>query len=125
MAAHANPGYSARGFWSLNLTQFQGAFSDNVFKTIVLFLVPTLVVSEKDSATSTASFIFTIPFLLFPGYAGYLADRFSKHLVTRWTKYWELLVMLLGLIAFYYNNVSLIWITLFLMARQSAVFSPT
>lgn len=30
---------SQRGFWALILTQFQGAFSDNALKWLVLFLV--------------------------------------------------------------------------------------
>ena len=28
-----------RGFWSLIVTQFQGAFSDNVLKNLVVFLL--------------------------------------------------------------------------------------
>ena len=30
---------SLRGFWSLFVTQFQGAFSDNVLKNLVVFLL--------------------------------------------------------------------------------------
>jgi len=29
---------SQRGFWALILTQFQGAFSDNVVKNLVVFM---------------------------------------------------------------------------------------
>ncbi len=40
---------SLRGFWSLFAVQFQGAFSDNVFKFLVLFLVNRLVPeSQRD-----------------------------------------------------------------------------
>jgi hypothetical protein len=31
---------SRRGFWSLFVTQFQGAFSDNVLKNLAIFIVP-------------------------------------------------------------------------------------
>ena len=30
---------SLRGFWSLIVTQFQGAFNDNVLKNLVVFLI--------------------------------------------------------------------------------------
>jgi len=30
---------SLRGFWSLFVTQFQGAFSDNVLKNLVVFML--------------------------------------------------------------------------------------
>ena len=36
---------SLRGFWSLFLTQFQGAFSDNVLKNLVVFMLVALNVS--------------------------------------------------------------------------------
>jgi hypothetical protein len=36
---------SLRGFWSLFVTQFQGAFSDNVLKNFVVFMLVALDVS--------------------------------------------------------------------------------
>src|SRR2546423_7545911 len=33
------PGQSSRGFWALIVTQFQGAFSDNVLKNLVVFMI--------------------------------------------------------------------------------------
>ena len=115
---------SERGFWALIATQFQGAFNDNAFKVIVIFLIPILVKEEGYPATAIAFLIFNIPFLLFPSYAGYLADRFSKQRVIVFTKYWEVLVMVMGLVAFLLNSPTLLWITLFLLAMQSAFFSP-
>ena len=115
---------SERGFWALIATQFQGAFNDNAFKVIVIFLIPLLVKEEGYPATAIAFLIFNIPFLLFPSYAGYLADRFSKQRVAVFTKYWEVLVMGMGLVAFLLNSPAFLWVTLFLMAMQSAFFSP-
>ncbi|MCP4642500.1 MAG: MFS transporter [bacterium] len=115
---------SERGFWALIATQFQGAFNDNVLKVIVVFLIPVLVNDKDYPATFLASLLFSVPFLLFPSYAGYLADRFSKQRVTLYTKYWEVLVMAMGFVAFLLESPTLIWITLFLMAMQSAFFSP-
>jgi len=115
---------SERGFWALIATQFQGAFNDNAFKVIVIFLIPLLAGEKGYPATAMAFLIFNIPYLLFPSYAGYLADRFSKQRVIVFTKYWEVLVMVMGLVAFLLNRPTLLWITLFLLAMQSAFFSP-
>ena len=39
-----------KGFWSLFLTQFQGAFSDNVFKFLVIFLIDrTYSTEDRDT----------------------------------------------------------------------------
>ena len=38
-ASAEQPKHSLKGFWSLFLTQFQGAFNDNAFKFIVIFMV--------------------------------------------------------------------------------------
>src|SRR6266850_8472864 len=40
-----NHSASLRGFWSLFVTQFQGAFSDNVLKNLVIFMILGLNVS--------------------------------------------------------------------------------
>jgi hypothetical protein len=34
---------SLRGFWSLFITQFQGAFSDNVLKNLVIFMLAQMI----------------------------------------------------------------------------------
>jgi len=115
---------SDRGFWALIATQFQGAFNDNAFKVIVIFLIPQLVKETDYPTTALAFLLFNIPFLLFPSYAGYLSDRFSKQRIAVFTKYWEVLVMSMGLVAFLLNSPAFLWVTLFLMAMQSAFFSP-
>lgn len=46
-----------RGFWSLFVTQFQGAFSDNLFKWLVIFLISdTLLQSSGAPADALAAF---------------------------------------------------------------------
>ena len=115
---------SERGFWALMATQFQGAFNDNAFKVIVVFLLPLMAKDTGYPTTAIAFLIFNLPFLLFPSYAGFLADRFSKQQITLFTKYWEVGVMLLGTAALALQSVPMLWVTLFLMAMQSAFFSP-
>jgi acyl-[acyl-carrier-protein]-phospholipid O-acyltransferase/long-chain-fatty-acid--[acyl-carrier-protein] ligase len=124
-------GHSLRGFWALIATQFQGAFNDNAFNLVIsLYLMGLYGVSEtSDGAeanrvTSVATMLFALPFIFFPGWAGALADRYSKRTITVVTKVWEVGVMLLGLMAFALQLPWLIWVTLFLMTMQSTFFSP-
>src|SRR5207253_2654480 len=69
-----------RGFFCFFCTQFLGAFNDNFYKIIV-----TLVALDLPATASGANpyipligGLFILPFLLFSGYAGYLADIHGK-----------------------------------------------
>jgi acyl-[acyl-carrier-protein]-phospholipid O-acyltransferase/long-chain-fatty-acid--[acyl-carrier-protein] ligase len=121
----APPGYR-KGFWALMVTQFQGAFNDNALKMVItLFLLGYFAgQSIRDYVIPITQALFLIPWILLPGQAGALSDRFSKRRVTIWTKYWELGVMLLVVLAFYYGSPYGLWFLFLLMATQSTFFSP-
>src|SRR5579884_180972 len=79
----ARPKRSARytaGFWSLVVTQFQGAFNDNALKFLVIYVVVgmSLPGAERDWLVLVVGAVFALPFILFSMAGGYLADRFSK-----------------------------------------------
>src|SRR3984885_14218777 len=86
--AGAPPGPPAHwrlGFWSLIVTQFQGAFNDNALKWLVSFMVLAMGLEQvkRDFLfVLVVPLLFSIPFLLFSMTGGYLADRFSKRSVT-------------------------------------------
>jgi acyl-[acyl-carrier-protein]-phospholipid O-acyltransferase/long-chain-fatty-acid--[acyl-carrier-protein] ligase len=120
------------GFWALIATQFQGAFSDNAFKLLIILALPTFAMELGDQSaervakygTYFAMLLFTLPWVLFPGYAGYMGDRFTKSRVASWTKIWELCVVAVGLVAFINQNIFMLFAMLFMMAMQSTFFSP-
>jgi acyl-[acyl-carrier-protein]-phospholipid O-acyltransferase/long-chain-fatty-acid--[acyl-carrier-protein] ligase len=117
--------YHDVSFWGMIVTQFLGAFNDNLFKQLMLLL--SLKVSSQDRQP-VAMFVFSAPFLIFSGYAGYLADRFSKRTIIVWAKVAEIAVMLLGLVAFLAFAVGGfpgLLVVLFLMGAQSAFFGPS
>ena len=116
-----------RGFWSLIITQFQGAFSDNVYKFLVIFLIIGMGLSpeQRDKLVPLVGVLFATPFILFSMAGGYLADRFSKRSVAIGTKLVEILVMTLALAGFWLNNVQLLLAVVFLMSTHSAFFGPT
>jgi len=115
-----------RGFWALIATQFQGAFNDNAFKTLITLYLLAVYTDERVRRymIPLAMALFTVPYLLFSIYAGALADRNSKKRVIVWTKWLEIVVMVAGLTGFLLRSPAMLLVTLFLMATQSALFSP-
>ncbi|HOE65008.1 MAG TPA: acyl-[ACP]--phospholipid O-acyltransferase [Candidatus Hydrogenedentes bacterium] len=113
-----------RGFWALVVTQFQGAFNDNLLKMTVLLFLPSLLTRSDFPVTAVTTGLFYLPYLLFPALVGALADRYSKQQIIVAAKYMEGLIMALGLLAFLSGNAGFILAVLFLMATQSAFFSP-
>ncbi|MEK6713265.1 MAG: hypothetical protein AABY41_03635, partial [Nitrospirota bacterium] len=69
------------GFQSFLWTQFLGAFNDNIYKMVVsLFAVEAAVSGGNGGSAylSLAGAVFILPFILFSGYAGHIADVFNK-----------------------------------------------
>src|SRR5436309_7941727 len=88
-----------RSFWALMATQFQGAFSDNAYKNLVVYLIlgVALPKDQREILVVVVGLLFSIPFILFSMTGGFLGDRFSKRSVTAGTKVMEIGVMLVSL----------------------------
>ncbi len=115
-----------RSFWCLFVTQFQGAFSDNIFKFLAIFMVSDLVTKTiRDQYISVVLAVFSLPFILFSMAGGFLADRFSKRSVVIGTKMAEVLIMGLGTYALVTRNLPFLVVVLFFMSAQSAFFGPS
>ena len=116
-----------RGFWSLFVTQFQGAFSDNVLKNLVVFMMigMNLSLSEKHKIGESVGALFALPFILFSMTGGFLADRFSKRTITVGVKVFEIVVMSIVLVGLVWQRLPLLLATVFLMGTHSAFFGPS
>lgn len=114
------------GFQSFLWTQFLAAFNDNVYKMIVsvgaVELASNHLLGSRYLAIAGAMFV--LPFLLFAGYAGQLADRFSKTRVLQITKAFEIAIMGFGMAALYMRSIDMLLVVLFLLAMQANFFSP-
>ena len=116
-----------RGFWCLMGTQFQGAFSDNVLKQLVIFLVMAMhwPKEQLDKLVSDAGMWFAVPFLLFSMFGGWMADKFSKRSVMIGVKVMELAIMAFATYALATRNLNFQLASICGMGVHSAFFAAS
>ncbi|WP_302795046.1 MFS transporter [Cloacibacillus evryensis] len=117
-----------RRFLPLFLTQFLGAFNDNLFKSALVILITfrlaeTYNVNAQIMITAVAG-LFILPFFLFSSLAGQIADKYEKSFLIRIIKLVEIILMCLTAAAF--ETMHLWWLIflLFCMGTQSTFFGP-
>ncbi len=115
------------GFWSLVVTQFQGAFNDNALKFLAIYLVVdrNLSTNVRDQLILLVGALFALPFIIFSMAGGYLADRYSKRSITIGTKVFEIGVMLFAMYSLAVANLALEAAAVFLVSTQGALFAPS
>ena len=110
------------------MTQFLGAFNDNVFKTALITLVAfhaaSLTAINSATLATVLPGLFILPFFLFSATAGQLADKFERAQIIRMVKMFEIGIMLFASAGFFLHNIGLLAIALFLMGTHSSVFGP-
>src|SRR5580704_10656675 len=126
VVSDSKPGWR-RGFWSLVVTQFQGAFNENGLKNLVVFLILGMAMqqADRDRLIFIVGMLFSVPFILFSMTGGFLADRFSKRSVTIWTKFFEMGVMAMAIAGLGWQNLHLEMAAVFLASTQAALFGPS
>ena len=115
------------GFQSFLWTQFLGAFNDNIYKMVVsLFAIEAAARGGSGGSAylSLAGAVFILPFILFSGYAGHVADVYNKRSVLIVTKSFEIVAMGMAIFALWSGRIDFMLFVLFLMALQSTFFSP-
>ena len=118
---------ASRGFWALIATQFQGAYSDNILRNLLLSMIVGMGMAknERESFVSVVTFLFSMPFILFSMPGGWLADRFSKRQITIWTKVMEIGSMAVATAGLATHMLTLSLVALTLVATQAALFGPS
>jgi len=111
-------------FW----TQFLGAGNDNVFKNaFVVFVTFEAATATSLDATTIVNLIgavFILPFMLFSATAGQLADKLEKSRLIRWIKLFEIAVMAIGALGFWWQSIPLLFTALALLGIHSTLFGP-
>lgn len=116
-------------FLPLFITQFFGAFNDNVFKNALIILLAfnaSILPSGMNEALAVniSAGLFILPFFLFSSIAGQVADYNEKSKLIRILKLFELGLVFLCGASLYLQNIYLMWTALFLMGVQSTFFGP-
>ncbi|HEX5790526.1 MAG TPA: MFS transporter [Luteolibacter sp.] len=127
MQPAASPRSWPRGFWNLMFTQFQGAFSDNALRWLVIFPIlasTTLSDADKEGFASHASMLFAVPFLLFSTVGGWMADRYSKRSVMICVKVGEIAIMIFATFALAWDHHALQLAAICMMGVHSTIFAP-
>jgi acyl-[acyl-carrier-protein]-phospholipid O-acyltransferase/long-chain-fatty-acid--[acyl-carrier-protein] ligase len=115
-----------RSFWGMTVTQFLGAFNDNLFKQVVLLMcIDFARQRETLDYQPRAQELFALPFVLFSGFAGFLSDRLSKRRIVVICKMLEIAIVCLGTWSLSSGSLAAVFIVLFLLGTHSAFFGPS
>lgn len=118
----------SRRFLPLFVTQFLGAFNDNLFKNALVILITYRIAAEGPFSApvlvTIAAGIFILPFFLFSASAGQIAERSEKSGLIRKIKLFEVILALLGTFGLFTDNVYFLLGVLFLLGAQSTFFGP-
>jgi 1-acyl-sn-glycerol-3-phosphate acyltransferase len=110
------------------VTQFFGAFNDNVFKNALIILIAfqgaQFIDSNTDLLINIAAALFILPFFLFSATAGQWIDKFEKSKSIRTIKLMEVFIMSMAAFAFLQGYIVMLIALLFLMGTQSSFFGP-
>lgn len=117
-----------RRFLPFFVTQFLGAFNDNVFRNALVILIAFqgVLIAGMDASqlTNVAGALFIFPFFLFSAIAGQLADKYEKSILFQRIKLLEIALMMLAALAFSLSSYVGLLALLFLMGLQSTLFGP-
>ncbi len=118
----------SRRFAPFFITQSLGALNDNIFKNalaaLIVFRSAELAVLNTDQLVNLSALLFILPFFLFSALFGQFADKFEKSAQIRLIKIFEIIIMLLATVGFYYDSLTLLLSVLFLLGFQSTTFGP-
>ena len=116
-----------RRFLPLFVTQFLGAFNDNLFKTSMVLFATYQVYSDEKLETqfnAIASVLFILPFFLLSALSGQLADTRDKAKIIRLVKTAEILIMLVGGAGLMLASIPMMLGAVLAMGVHSTFFGP-
>ena len=116
-----------RRFLPLFVTQFLGAFNDNLFRTAMIMLVIYRIYNDpaqEAAFSAVAGGLFILPFFLLSALSGQLADCHDKARIIRMVKTAEIAIMLFGAAGLFLQNVPLMLTALLSMGIHSTFFGP-
>jgi len=116
-----------RRFLPFFLTQFLGAFNDNLFRIALVVSITygaTLAAGQAAVLSNVAQGLFILPFFLFSALAGQLADKYEKSRLIRQTRLAEVILMFCAAAALYFGHVPTLLALIFLLGVLATIFGP-
>lgn len=113
-----------RRFAPLFITQFLGAFNDNLFKSALLIAAAYASPEKSAVYTNVIAGLFILPFFLFSAVAGQIVAKYNRRQLTIILKIAELFLMLMVAVVYHFQNLPFLVLLLFLMGMQSTLFGP-
>ncbi|MEZ5940217.1 MAG: acyl-[ACP]--phospholipid O-acyltransferase [Planctomycetaceae bacterium] len=110
-------------FVGLLVTQFFGAFIDNLFRWFAVSVAQEQM--EAGTTLMLGGLALMVPFILLTPTAGWLADRFPKKHVIVGCKLLEFVITILAVTALALGNVWMMFAVVGLLGAQSALFGPS
>jgi len=116
-----------RRFLPFFLTQFFGAFNDNLFRNALIVSITygaTAAATKAGLIANVAQALFILPFFLFSALAGQLADKYEKSRLIRQTRLAEVFLMFAAAAALYSGHVPTLLGLIFLLGVLATIFGP-
>lgn len=107
-------------------SNFLGVFNNNFFKTLICLLAINWVAKGNESMiVSLASGLYVLSYIFFSPLAGRLSKIMYKRKIMITARIAELILVALGSIGFYIENVYIVMAGIFLLGLVSTLFSPS
>ena len=116
-----------RRFLPIFVTQFLGAFNDNLFRTAMVMLVIYGIYGDAEQEatfSAIAGGLFIAPFFLLSALSGQLADAHDKARIVRIVKTAEIAIMVFGAAGLLLHDIPLLLAALAAMGVHSTFFGP-
>ncbi len=119
-----------RRFLPMFLSIFLGTFNDNLIRSGLIVLI-TYAAKHDISLSIQPEILVTIcygllvlPMVLFSSIAGELADKYEKSRLIIYTKIAEIFIVLIASYGFYYHDINLLMVMLFISGTHTAFNVP-
>lgn len=120
--------FKSKRFLPLFITQICGCFNDNLMKSALTIMVVYQMADVTPYPTPfmilIASAIFIVPFCMFAGISGEVADKYERSTLVRIIKICELFIVCVSIYGFYHRDLFVLYFSLALMGVHSTFYGP-
>lgn len=120
--------FKDKRFLPIFIVQFCGCLNDSIIKNALIILITFKLAGSLNIApyllVMLANALFISPFVIFASLAGQVADRYERSKIVKIIKSSEVGIILFSTYGFYYEKLTILFISLALMGIHSTFFGP-